>query len=165
MATSDAQPFPIKNRALYFEFPLIDSTGALKSAAGSLDSEISKDGGAFSDCTNEAVEIGSSGIYYLDLTATEMNANVVAVVVKSAGALAQPFIIYPVDIAEPAGAPAFGAGGGGLEEVLAWLLALSRNKMTQTDTTTTLRNNADSADISTSAVSAASGTFTRGEFT
>lgn len=166
MASTDAQPFPIKNKAFRVTFPLIDSTGALKTAAGSLDSEISKDAGTFADCTNEATEIAtSSGMYYLDLTATEMNADTVAIIVKSAGALTQPLVIYPVAIMEPAAAPTYGAGGSGFEEVLAWLLALSRNKITQTDTTTTLRNDADSATLSTSTVSSDGTTFTRGEFT
>lgn len=45
-----------------------------------------------------------------------------------------------------------------------WLFAKSRNKMTQTSTTQTLRNDADSASIATSTVSDDGTTFTRGEF-
>lgn len=47
---------------------------------------------------------------------------------------------------------------------LEWLFLLSRNKITQTSTTTTLRNDADNATISTSTVSDDGTTATRGEF-
>lgn len=50
-------------------------------------------------------------------------------------------------------------------KIIGWLGALARNKMTQTATTTKLRNDADSGDISTSTVSDDGATFTRGEFT
>jgi len=43
------------------------------SGAANLDSEISQDGGSFSDCTNELTEIGSTGVYSLVLTGTETN--------------------------------------------------------------------------------------------
>lgn len=45
-----------------------------------------------------------------------------------------------------------------------WLYALSRNKGTQTATTKTLRNDADSGNIGTSTVSDDGTTFTRGEW-
>jgi hypothetical protein len=45
-----------------------------------------------------------------------------------------------------------------------WLTALSRNKITQTATVQSLRNDADSADIASAAVSDDATTFTRGEF-
>lgn len=45
---------------------------------------MSKDGGTFTDGTNEAVEVAtSSGMYTLSLTATEMNADIVAVITKT----------------------------------------------------------------------------------
>ena len=47
---------------------------------------------------------------------------------------------------------------------LEWLFLLARNKGTQTSTTKTLRNAADDADIGTSAISATSDVFTRGEW-
>jgi hypothetical protein len=59
---------------------------------------VSKDGGTFADGTKEATEIAtSSGIYYLDLTSTEMNADTVAVIVKTStsGAKTTPIIMYP----------------------------------------------------------------------
>lgn len=47
---------------------------------------------------------------------------------------------------------------------IAWLTALSRNKITETATVQSLRNDADNADIASAAVSDDGTTFTRGEF-
>ncbi|MBN1609243.1 MAG: hypothetical protein JW940_21615 [Polyangiaceae bacterium] len=96
MAATDAKPDPIKGVAHRITFPLFDSAGALKSGATGLDSEVSLDGGAFADCTNGATEITtSSGMYYLDLTAAEMDADTVAVIVKATDALTTPIVLYP----------------------------------------------------------------------
>lgn len=51
-----------------------------------------------------------------------------------------------------------------LKDKINWLFALARNKITQTATTQTLRNDADSGSISTSAVSDDGTTFTRAEW-
>ena len=98
MAASDAKPVPIKNTAYRVTFPIYDADGDLVTGATGLDSEVSKDAGTFADCTNEATEIAtSSGIYYLDLTSTEMNADCVAVIVKtsSTGAKTTTLVLYP----------------------------------------------------------------------
>ena len=98
MAASDAKPVPIKNTAYRITFPIYDADGDLVTGATGLDSEVSKDAGTFADCTNEATEIAtSSGIYYLDLTSTEMNADCVAVIIKtsSSGAKTTVLIMYP----------------------------------------------------------------------
>lgn len=98
MASSDSLPQPKKNVAYRVIFPIFDADGDLVAGASSLDSEISQDCGTFTDCTNEATEIAtSSGMYYLDLTSTEMNADSVAVIVKTAtsGAKTAPIILYP----------------------------------------------------------------------
>jgi len=98
MASTDARPVPIKNTAYRVVFPIFDADGDLVTGATGLDSEVSKDQGAFADCTNEATEIAtSSGMYYLDLTSTEMNADCVAVIVKTAtsGAKTTPLVMYP----------------------------------------------------------------------
>lgn len=55
--------------------------------------------------------------------------------------------------------------GATLRTVIGWLGAMSRNKITQTATTQTLRNDADAGNISTSALSDDGTTLTRGEFT
>lgn len=98
MASTDARPIPIKNTAYRVTFPILDADGDLVTGAASLDSEISKDAGTFADCTNEATEIATaSGMYYLDLTSTEMNADCVAIIVKTAtsGAKTVPIVLYP----------------------------------------------------------------------
>ena len=98
MASTDAMPIPRKNVAFRATFPIYDADGDLVTGATGLDSEVSKDGGAFADCTNEATEIAtSSGIYYLDLTSTEMNADTVVVQVKtsSSGAKTTVLVLYP----------------------------------------------------------------------
>ena len=82
MATGDARPFPRKNAAYRVTFPILDADGDLVTGATGLDSEISKNGGTFADCTNEASEIGTaSGMYFLDLTAAEMYSDTVAFIV------------------------------------------------------------------------------------
>lgn len=98
MASTDARPVPIKNTAYRLTFPIYKNDGTLITGATGLDSEVSKDAGTFTDCTNEATEIAtSSGVYYLDLSSTEMNADCVAVVVKTTSTDAVPpsFILYP----------------------------------------------------------------------
>lgn len=100
MAASDAKPVPLKNTAYRVTFPIFDADGDLVTGAAGLDSEYSVDGGAFADCTSEAVEIAAaSGIYYLDLTAGEMNGDTVAVIVKTTtvGAKTTPIILYPAE--------------------------------------------------------------------
>jgi len=82
VAFTGGQPVK-KNVEFLLIIPIYDNDGDLVTGAADLDSKVSKNGGAFIDCTNEAVEIGSSGVYKLTLTATEMNADVVAVITKT----------------------------------------------------------------------------------
>jgi hypothetical protein len=51
-----------------------------------------------------------------------------------------------------------------LKDMINWLKALGRNKITQTSTVSTLRNDGDSASLSTSAVSDDGTTFTRAKW-
>jgi hypothetical protein len=98
MAASDARPIPRKNVAFRATFPIMDADGDLVTGATGLDSEVSKDGGTFADATSEATEIATaSGIYYLDVTSTEMNADTVAIIVKttSSGAKTTVLVFYP----------------------------------------------------------------------
>jgi len=62
---------------------------------------------------------------------------------------------------EPTSVPA--ANATPLQKI-AWIAALARNKITQTSTTQTLRNDADSGDIATSTQSDDGTTHTRGEW-
>lgn len=113
MASTDAKLVPTKNAAYRVTFPILDADGDLVTGATGLDSEVSKDGGTFADCTNEATEIAtSSAMYYLDLTSTEMNADTVAVIVKtsSSGAKTTVLVFYP----QEAGDLIASIGSGGL---------------------------------------------------
>jgi len=87
-----------KNVASYIVFPIVDADGDAVTGAASLDSEIDAwaDGSApdgFTDCTNEATEIGSTGMYYLSLTNTELNVDYAIVQVKTATAGAKTQVI------------------------------------------------------------------------
>ncbi len=100
MASGDATSIAVKNQAYRVTFPILDADGDLVTGATALDSEVSKDGGTFADVTAEATEIATnSGMYFLDLTATEMNADTVAIIVKttSSGAKTTPIVLYPND--------------------------------------------------------------------
>lgn len=97
MASTDAKAKAYWGVAHRIKFPIFDADGDLVTGATGLDSEISKDDGTFADCTNEATEIAtSSGMYYLDLSATEMEADSVVVIVKtsSSGAKTTPVVLY-----------------------------------------------------------------------
>lgn len=84
MAASDARQNPRRAVAFRVTFPILDADGDLVSGAENLDTEVSLDGTAFVNATNESVEIDTaSGIYYLDLTAAEMDAATVAIIVKT----------------------------------------------------------------------------------
>jgi hypothetical protein len=99
MASTDAKPMPKKNVAFRLGCDLRLNTGALNASAAGLDSEVSKDGAAYADCTNEWTEIGTSGTGYLDLTSTEMNADKVMVKITSTTTDSVPrtVTIYPVE--------------------------------------------------------------------
>jgi len=97
MAATDARPVPRKNAAFRHYFAIRKNDGTLITSWTGADSEVSLDGAAFSDCTNEATEIGSSGCGYIDLTSTEMNADAVVlkITVSNASALPLVFVLYP----------------------------------------------------------------------
>jgi len=87
-----------KNVATKIVFPLIDSNGTVTSGASSLDSEYtywndSSIPGNYSDLSGEAVEVGSSGQYYLNLTAGEVNYDYIGIQVKSSECLTQSILI------------------------------------------------------------------------
>ena len=89
-----------KNVATCIAFPIVDADGDAVSGAADLDSEIdtwSDDAttSGFGNCSAEATEIGSSGVYYLLLTAEEMNADYIYVQAKTSttGAKTQHILI------------------------------------------------------------------------
>jgi len=67
-----------KNVALSnFEFLAVESSDHITPATGkTIIAQISKDGGAFANCTNAVAEVGS-GVYKINLTQAEMNADIV----------------------------------------------------------------------------------------
>ena len=89
MAVSDAGRF-IRNAPNRLVFPILDIDNRPYSGgeSASPDSEVSSNGDAFVDCTNEIQEIGSSGIYSLDSTEEECTGDQ---------------IVYKINIAGPSG--------------------------------------------------------------
>jgi hypothetical protein len=97
-SSGDAHPFPIYNARVRLVVPILDADGDLVTGAASLDTELSQDQGTFTDATNEATEIAtSSGVYYIDLVAGELDAKSTAGIVKTgtAGAKTTTFVLYP----------------------------------------------------------------------
>ncbi len=93
MSATDALIQPIYNCKHREYVTLLDSDGA-PIAPSSPDTELSLDGAAFGDASNELSEI-SNGDCSLDLDYDEMAAQVVWVRPKSTGALTRSFKIYP----------------------------------------------------------------------
>lgn len=166
MASTDARPLPLKNTAFRITFPIYDADGDLVTGAAGLDSEGSKDGGTFADCTNEATEIATaSGMYYLDLTATEMNADTVAVIVKTStsGAKTSVFVLYPYEagdantLADDLLKRDMSAVSGEATRSPLNALRILRNKWSISGTTMTVMKEDDSTSAWTSALTATAG--------
>ncbi len=95
---NNALPYPVYGAPYAVVVPIFDADGDFVTGAAGLDSEVSKNGDTFADCTNEATEIATnSGMYYLSLTGAEMTADVVAAIIKTstAGAKTTPVVLYP----------------------------------------------------------------------
>lgn len=93
MAATDARPVPRKNAAWRVYFAIRKNDGTLITSWTGADSEVSLDGAAFADCTNEATEIGTSGCGYLDLTSSEMNADAVTIKITVTNTSALPLVL------------------------------------------------------------------------
>jgi len=119
-----------RNVASVIMFPLIDSANTLllKSGAGNPDSESDQfsDSGdnpdGFADLTNEAVEVGATGQYYLVLTAGELNHPYVTIQVKSDDAITQTILIRtmvgdPLNIATSDDGSTINVTGGAIDTV------------------------------------------------
>jgi hypothetical protein len=108
MASTDARPIPIRATAYRVTFPILDADGDLVAGATGLNtastgSAISKDGATFADVTNTVTQIAtSSGMYFLDLTSTEMTADCVVVLIRTttSGAKTTPIVLYPQDVGD-----------------------------------------------------------------
>ena len=67
-------------------FPVTDRYGNVQTGlASAADSEVSRDGGTFADCTNEVAEIGTTGWYTITLLAAETQASTVAYKLSAGG--------------------------------------------------------------------------------
>lgn len=79
-----ALPFPVRNARFTIQVPYLDADGDPTDPT-TPDTEISKDGGSFADCTEEVSTIsGSNGMGYITLTSTEMDASMVSIAAKVA---------------------------------------------------------------------------------
>ncbi len=101
----------VKNVATYVVFPLKKDDGSLLSSAAGLDSVIdsftsSNAPDGFTDCTNEATEIGSTGIYYLSLSQSECNVDQAVILVNSSSSGAIPQVILINFVSTPPAASA-----------------------------------------------------------
>lgn len=104
MSASNAKLFPTKGYAEYI-VAIIKNAGTGNPLTGGLTSlaaAISKDGGAFASTTNVPVEIGTSGFVSIDLTAAEMNANVILLNITATNTNAQyaQVVINPADLTQ-----------------------------------------------------------------
>lgn len=98
MSAADAQPFPLYGVAYRVYFAIVDTSGALVTGGlTGLAATISLDGAAHAATTNAPVEIGTSGTGYLDLTAAELTANGVLVIitVTNVTAVARVVLLLP----------------------------------------------------------------------
>lgn len=87
---------PVWGCPFTLRFPVGADGGDLETGlAAAADSKVSLDGGAFADCTNEIVEIGTDGWYSITLEAAEMQASTVAYSVLS-GDYGYHATLYPV---------------------------------------------------------------------
>jgi hypothetical protein len=126
------------------------AVGSVTGAVGSVTGAVGSVTGAVGSVTGN---VGGNVTGSVGSLATQAKADVNAEVVDA---------LSTDTYAEPAAVPAATAT---LAAKVGWLAALARNKVTQTATTQTLRNDADSADVATSTVSDDGTTYTRGEFT
>lgn len=123
-------------------------------------------GGTLSDVARLFVTILNASTGQLDsgsLTAGTIDAAAIATGAIDADALAADAVdeIWDEAMVEASSVPGV---TGSFRAALQWMFALSRNKITQTATTQTLRNDADAGNIATAAVSDDGTTATRNEW-
>lgn len=84
---------PLKGASFQIVTPLYDGSGSLVAAGGGLAACVSKDAGAFAAATCTVAELNTNaGLYAMKLSATEMDADVVAYKIVSTSASARPSI-------------------------------------------------------------------------
>jgi hypothetical protein len=150
--------------------PTVDANNAVKLQSGTGANQISLSSGAVTVGTNND-KTGYTASTVGDKTGYSLASDQSAVTIGTVNALgtqakadvnAEAVDALATDTyAEPASVI---AATSSLKDKLCWLFTLARNKITQTSTTQTLRNDADSANIATAAVSDDATTFTRAEW-
>jgi hypothetical protein len=99
MASTDAQQFPTKNKAIRLTFPVYTSSGALVTT-GTMSVTISKDAGTFGNPSagaTSATQIATtSGVWYVDLSATDTNCDTLAVKISDGTNPPTILVLYPV---------------------------------------------------------------------
>lgn len=135
-----------KNVATKIVFPMVDADGDTVTSAAGLDSEEShwSDGttpSTFTDLTNEATEIGTTGIYYLSLTSGEMNQDYVAIQVKTSttGAKTQHILIRTI-AGDPKAAATVTTAGNSIDVASTGEVGLDFSNVKNATGATTLSN-------------------------
>lgn len=105
MASTDATNQPVKGQAYRLTgfIKLVTTLEVAAAGLSTLAGSISKDGGTMGATTATPVEIATnSGFFYLDLTASEMSAQTVAIKVTATAANTEDFaiVLYPLDLTE-----------------------------------------------------------------
>jgi len=111
MAATDATSQPVKAQAYRVYGVVVNTstgnpiTGGLTGLSTAGNRQVSLDGAAFANATNDPVEIGTTGYFYWDLTATEATADHLRGRVLASNANAREFSVslYMVDLSEVAG--------------------------------------------------------------
>jgi len=86
------------DKAAVIYFVMVDPTDAVTlvtGLAGSMTTQITKDGGALAGTTNAATEIGATGVYVITLTTAEISVTSIGLLITDAAALDQ-FMIIPI---------------------------------------------------------------------
>jgi hypothetical protein len=122
-ATHRALPYPIKGARFSLPIPYLDADGDPTDPT-TPDTEVSKDAGAFADCTEEVTTVtGSNGVGYITLTGAETDCSMLVVCAKVAsGPKATLLECSPAVLAEVGTGTlsAGSAGGGTLGTLLAY---------------------------------------------
>ncbi len=171
-----------KNVAAEIMFPMIDSAdpNLFKSGLTVADTAYYKDGvGSWTSLaiTDTITEIGTTGMYTLEMTATELNHDLIMVKLTSAGAADSVVVIRTAQIMPSAdiGSAVWGAtltlpgqvapsNTPSAQNALGFMYKLSRNRITQTSSQTTVYNDDGSTIDHKATISDDATTFERGEF-
>jgi hypothetical protein len=162
MASTDVSTFPVKGQAYRVTGKIVNGTTGNPITGGltTLTSTVSKDGAAFASTTSAAAEIGTTGYFTVDLSATEMDAYTVVVHVTAANANAvySSICLIPVVLDESSThwmKQTVKRLEQGIMQMASWFV--NKTKRNNTTGTITVRNVADSADVTTLGVNETSG--------